>query len=901
VSDLTDQVVDFYNALFGKIFFDPFRTRIRERRRRDAVERQIEEAASAASQSLERFLVSQQLAPEQAECILGGLSAMAGGLSLERIANPYTPPETIVEELLRMPACSLALEEAGKTGHATVYRVALHSVVQALMQIGPVMAEWQNIGFPATFELPKRIIARLNQISEQLGVLGSAGAEAADERYELLYRDYLAQRFYRVEVGTVRMTTNLSVDIRELFVMPNVLERSPEAHTPEGNAKGIAELMPLARAREFLSKGPGKDKKGSLGRPLLDHVLLGTRSVIVGAPGSGKSTFLEWLQLKIASAEQEFVLAGEQAIPLLLRVRQLDTDHLPADSGMIEKATASRDFANLMPPTWLHRQMSAGRVLFLLDGLDEADPGVRDKRILPWLIGICSLYPNCQFVVSSRPVGYQTGALRALGFSEAELLDFTEPQVLEYARHWCTAIRLARNEAIEEARREGSLEGDGIVAGFEGQPYIESLARNPLMLSAICLVNYFERGQLPKDRAVLYRLCVEGLVHNWDQRRGIVSEFSFEEKLRVTRELALEMQVDDQAEYEEDRVREVFARVLENKERATTLLEHIRYRSGLLLERRPGIFAYAHLTFQEYLAARAIHEGNRAKIEIEQLIREHADPRWQEVIALYCGVSPVPAARKVIEALVNQVEVSGRLIGDAYFCSGPEMAQDTALRQKVMLRIASSQSDFEALRNANDFSEAEFAPIANAVLAGSRTTTTAQLWLISHPKWLDLGLMVGRLSAWQQLKPEKVTELILLVHRAADDAILLELAKNADLYSSPTEDIDLPQAVVVWAGLFLRDQKPSKGVDAAIIQVLRAVVDRLPGPDSLFLDILPSYAERFYALGPEALQAAPALISDLIAKVRARGDGEREIENLEIWLHSLKLREESNEPQPAVH
>jgi hypothetical protein len=130
VSNLTDQVVDFYNALFGEIFFAPFRARIAERRRRDAVRRQIEEAANAASQSLERFLISQQLTPEDAECILGGLSSMAGGLSLERIANPYTAPETIVEELMRMPACSLALDEADKTCHATVFRVALHSVVQ---------------------------------------------------------------------------------------------------------------------------------------------------------------------------------------------------------------------------------------------------------------------------------------------------------------------------------------------------------------------------------------------------------------------------------------------------------------------------------------------------------------------------------------------------------------------------------------------------------------------------------------------------------------------------------------------------------------------------------------------------------------------------------------------------
>jgi len=63
------------------------------------------------------------------------------------------------------------------------------------MQVGPVMAEWQNTGFPGTFELTRRVVARLNEISAQLDVLGSAGSEAADDRYELQYCDYLAQRF----------------------------------------------------------------------------------------------------------------------------------------------------------------------------------------------------------------------------------------------------------------------------------------------------------------------------------------------------------------------------------------------------------------------------------------------------------------------------------------------------------------------------------------------------------------------------------------------------------------------------------------------------------------------------------------------------------------------------------
>ena len=198
----------------------------------------------------------------------------------------------------------------------------------------------------------------------------------------------------------------------------------------------------------------------------------------------------------------------------------------------------------------------------MLDGLDETEPGLRDRQVMPWLQHLCRQYPNCRYLVSSRPVGYPPGALRQLEFAECDLLDFKEPQIAEYTRHWCTAIRLARNEPAEEARREGTEDGERIVTGFQGHQYIRNLARNPLMLSAICLVNYFEGGELPKDRALLYKLCVEGLLHHWDQRRGIHSEFALDEKLRVCREVALAMQADDLAEYGIDKVQALFADVL---------------------------------------------------------------------------------------------------------------------------------------------------------------------------------------------------------------------------------------------------------------------------------------------------------------------------------------------------
>jgi predicted NACHT family NTPase len=63
----------------------------------------------------------------------------------------------------------------------------------------------------------------------------------------------------------------------------------------------------------------------------------------------------------------------------------------------------------------------------MLDGLDETDPELRDHSVLPWLVDLCRQYPKCHYLVSSRPVGYPPGILKALEFVECDLLEFDEP------------------------------------------------------------------------------------------------------------------------------------------------------------------------------------------------------------------------------------------------------------------------------------------------------------------------------------------------------------------------------------------------------------------------------------------------------------------------------------------
>jgi hypothetical protein len=824
MAPIVDQVIDFYSELFEHLFSEPFRPLISDRLKRKAVERQVEESSDAASQSLSRFLLNQQLSDEGAAALLAGLAPLSGLLDLERISNPNVTPESLAEELLdRVPVPEGTQEP--------IYRVALHSILQVLMLVGPVMAEWRKLGFASTFELPRRVVNRLNEISGQLDALGVAGESVADERYELIYRDYLLQRFHRVEAGTVRMTTSLNVDLRELFVMPRLKERPVlENDRAYPEAVAVVDFMGLAEARKlFTSRAAEREKEIP---SALDQVRRCQRLVIVGVPGSGKSTYLEWLQLKVASVEEELVFAGQQAIPLLLRVRQLDAKNLPRGASLIERATASRDRTTLMPPGWIERQMEKGRVLLMLDGLDETEPELRDRFLLPWLGELCEQYPDCHYLISSRPVGYPPGALLSLDFVEADLMDFGKPEIVEYTRHWCTAIRLAQNEPEAEARSEGIAEGEGIVQSFQSHPYISNLARNPLMLSAICLVNYFEGGRLPKDRAMLYRLCVEGLLHHWDQRRGIKSEFTLDEKLRVCRTVALAMQSKDRAEFSANDVQEVVIQVLGEAERARRLLEHIQFRTGLLLERRLGVFAFAHLTFQEYLAACAIYQGNPFGIDAERLAQEYGDGRWTEVIALYCGLASESAARKMLSTLAESESEAGlmqnlsRVLGEAFLSSSPDITQNLELRRKVIRRLAVLPGFGSTL---DQFPSAEAAKAANELLSDAEewVTSGASTWLAAHRQDIDFELLCQRLANWSVLSSVALANLMYFAHKHGSDGALMLIAGIPGIYEAPAPSPCVSQAEIALAGLIdgIWRERPFEyqGVNAVFLQILEAL------------------------------------------------------------------------------
>jgi predicted NACHT family NTPase len=170
------------------------------------------------------------------------------------------------------------------------------------------------------------------------------------------------------------------------------------------------------------------------------------------------------------------------------------------------------------------------------------------------------------------------------------LCEFTLEQIRAYAIRWSKAVALAEGALPEEAEEASVQAAVTLVDRTERNPYVQRLATNPLMLSTLCLVQRYEGDTLPNRRVVLYQLCVEGLLFHRDNRRGLPPV--------VLGILPLERKVLT--------FREVWQEVGESTE-VPPILAKIRDRSGLLVERRAGIYGFSHLTFQEYLAACAIH------------------------------------------------------------------------------------------------------------------------------------------------------------------------------------------------------------------------------------------------------------------------------------------------------
>jgi formylglycine-generating enzyme required for sulfatase activity len=503
------------------------------------------------------------------------------------------------------------------------------------------------------------------------------------------YLKNLVQRYQYLDFKGMGVSDRvpLRLPLLEMYVPLKARIETPEGETWErlrvaGRTPSEAEMEAMGR-------------RVSAPQPILDLLSRSDGLIILGDPGSGKTTFLKFLALALATGQGEALglkVRLPVLVPLSAYANALAEEDIRLDRFMA-RYHAERGM-DLPLGELLEQGFQQGGVLLLLDGLDEVrDLGLRNtviERVFRDCYSDLHTAGN-KLVLTSRIIGYREVRPEAAGLAECTLVDFENEEIGAFVEKWTAAVERAATGDAALAAQEAERERQELLEAVDRNLGVRSLAANPLLLTILAVMKR-QGVTLPERRPELYQTYVETLLRGWNLVRSLAGRSSRDvdlvETLKVLAPLALWMHETSPGvglvkEWDLHQKLERIYRERGNAdpEKATRgFLEDVREHAALLLDRGGRQFGFIHLTFQEYLAAVALAQKGQQEIGpvVDALAAHVGEPVWHEVSLLTIGYLGIvqkrdEAASAVVEALLAQkpgppgesVVLAGRAVADA--------------------------------------------------------------------------------------------------------------------------------------------------------------------------------------------------------------------------------------------
>ena len=469
-------------------------------------------------------------------------------------------------------------------------------------QVEALLRRWSAASFADAFEEVEAFEVRCALDYDRVVAEESGDREKLLEVLEQEYRRCVVEQFGRIELRGLQTSHRIMQDLEEVFV-PLYLEGPPVDFQDESG---------------YILRASGREKVSEI----LDrnrHVL------IIGAPGSGKSTLVAHLAIQLAAERKA-------PLPLVLTVRALKAPTLSAAS-IADHTGCHSDLLNQA----LERQ----HAVLLVDGLDEAPEDSR-TRLLNALQRLIRLHPGIRLIATSRPAGPPGEIEKAVpGLEPYRLADLSREEADTFIDKWCLAAEISLRSDRAQAEKEAEKAASDLKRRLGQSRSVQRIAVNPLLVTILCVVHRFLGRTIPEHRVTLYEKCTDALLYEWDRAKfadgAAVGLLDAKAKARLLMGLARRVHEDHAAELAEKEVVQHFVEVLPDLGRpasdAKKIIADIRDRSGLLVERRPSFFAFSHLTFQEYFCAL---DYVRTK-SFAELVEHYQEGWWSEVIVLTAG------------------------------------------------------------------------------------------------------------------------------------------------------------------------------------------------------------------------------------------------------------------------
>ncbi len=364
--------------------------------------------------------------------------------------------------------------------------------------------------------------------------------------------------------------------------------------------------------------------------------------VLLGDPGSGKSSFLNHLMFMLAAKQLQHDYALPETWPhgallpvrVLLRELAVSLQKQGAKNFInLNGEARRREFSRVLhehvaehlveydaqdfAPA-LKTALANGQCLLVFDGLDEA-PTPQRPLVRLAVEEFCAAHPGNRYLLTCRIRSYEGNA--CLGsFKTVTLAPFDDAQVGGFIEHWYDA--LPQKFTADQATAKKADLREAV------QRLPADMVRNPLLLTTLANM-HTNSLELPRQRIKLYKNASALLLQRWHAHKaGKVSLIealglqSDREIYRALWELGYFAQKSERgqaaADIPETEAANIltkhFAALAKPLVAAGEFLDFVDQTAGLLIGKggaAGNVYAFPHRTFQEYFAGCHLAKGSR--------------------------------------------------------------------------------------------------------------------------------------------------------------------------------------------------------------------------------------------------------------------------------------------------
>ncbi|HEV2579923.1 MAG TPA: NACHT domain-containing protein, partial [Ktedonobacteraceae bacterium] len=340
-----------------------------------------------------------------------------------------------------------------------ILRVVIALVLVAILIAGGWLSELNPIFlqiFVALISASGAIVAayisRSQAQKKRNGKVRSARVKGYSKTENELLKMYQSKLRGDPRIAHVKiLDMNRLLEIKNIYVQVKIHQETRLTFEPDATFHDSAFRIESDPTRILKANRSRIESRANVALDAIGVIGKNKHCVIVGDPGTGKTTLLKYLTLKSIRAIKEQT-SNQSTLPIFPIYIELNAFASSDHEKLLEYAASlwnkryniAASYDVIMP--LIEHRLAEGEALILLDGLDETLMGgtkeeaeKKYSRVVDAITNLSTSYTESSIVVTVRKAVYYQQKRRLDGFTEYEMQEFRSEDIKQLVHNWFAA------------------------------------------------------------------------------------------------------------------------------------------------------------------------------------------------------------------------------------------------------------------------------------------------------------------------------------------------------------------------------------------------------------------------------------------------------------------------------